>query len=88
MTPPPVAGWRLILRSYPCPTCHAHPGDPCTTHTGNPTLEHAARQQATDRCPKCGEMQPADTPPATLCPRCQLLRQLNTERATTWKRRT
>ena len=85
MTGQPMSAWRLILRSYPCDTCGAAPGGPCLTPSGNHTQEHAARARLVHRCPKCGARVDADEP-GELCPRCVLLRDLNTERATTWKR--
>jgi hypothetical protein len=80
-----MAAWRAVVRAYPCDTCGAQPGDPCTTPSGVPTAEHKARTHPVRYCPKCGTW--VDGDPGQLCSRCQLLRDLNTERATTWKRR-
>jgi len=83
----PMAPWRVLLRSYPCPTCGAGPGEPCQTSTGHQAdIEHAGRAAQAARCPKCGTRVDGDSHPGDLCPRCQLLRNLDTERATTWKR--
>ena len=87
MSGQPIAPWRALLRSYPCPTCGAGPGDPCLTSGGREAdVEHVARQRISGRCPKCGATVDADLAPGTLCPRCQLVRDLEVERATTWKR--
>jgi len=85
--PHTMATWRIILRSYPCDTCAAGPGEPCLTTTGHVTQEHAARAQLVHHCPRCGTWVDADVP-GSLCDRCRLLRDLNTERATTHKRTT
>jgi len=80
--------WRLVVMSYPCPTCDAAPGMPCMTSTGNPKWEHhAARALDLERCPKCGAWVGANEDPGALCNRCALVRALEIERATTWQRR-
>ena len=85
----PMSLWRIILRSYPCETCGAGPGEPCLTSGGRQAgMEHAAREMATARCPRCATWLDADWPQGSLCPRCQLLHDLNTERATTHRRTT
>lgn len=82
----PPAPWRLILRSYPCPTCGAAVGEPCVTTGGRTAdIEHAERARDADRCPKCGAKLDASEP-GSLCPRCRLVRALETERATKWIR--
>jgi ribosomal protein S27AE len=83
------AAWRLIFITYPCPTCGAQPGEECRTETGHIYKQtHAARTRNGDRCPRCGTILMAHEQPGTLCARCQLLRRLETERATTHKRKT
>lgn len=83
-----MAHWRAILRSYPCTTCGAGPGEACWTSGGRESaLEHVARQQATARCHKCGQMLDADVP-GNLCDHCQLVRNLITEAHTTHQRET
>jgi DNA-directed RNA polymerase subunit RPC12/RpoP len=82
----PKAPWRLVLLSYPCPTCGAKPGEPCITTGGRVAAEHADRARNADRCPKCGIWVGAEEDPGTLCGRCALVRSLEIERATTWKR--
>lgn len=84
----PPATWRLVLRSYSCPTCGAAVGEPCQTTGGRTAdIEHAERARYADRCPKCGTRLDSDTEPGSLCGRCQLVRALETERATKWVRR-
>lgn len=85
MTYPP---WHLILRSYPCESCGAGPGQQCVTESGRPTMEHAARQHLVGRCPRCATWMDADHAIGTLCDRCKLLRSLEIERHTTHRRRT
>ena len=81
------AAWRLVFQSYRCPTCGAAPGEVCVTTGGRPYPEcHAERTRNADRCPSCGTITGADTEPGALCPRCALVRSLEIERATTWKR--
>lgn len=76
------ASWRLVLLSYPCPTCLADVGEPCTTTGGKRAdIPHAARADAARRCAVCGTRL-MGTDPGALCPRHQLLADLNTERAT------
>lgn len=83
----PLSRWRIIVRSYPCETCGAGPGDPCLSPSGKRALEHVARANLVNHCPKCGTWVDADEP-GIYCPRCQLLRDLNTERASHHKRTT
>lgn len=79
--------WQSVFLTYPCPTCGAGPGDPCRTARGNVAeVPHAGRTRNADRCPKCGGITNADTEPGGLCPRCALVRSLEVERSTTWKR--
>lgn len=83
------AAWRLLLRSYPCQDCGASPGDPCMTSGGQVAgVEHSARQRLVQHCPRCGTRLAAEADPGSRCARCQLLHDLNTERATTHKRTT
>lgn len=78
--------WRLVFLSYPCPTCGAAPGEVCLTTKGKPYYEcHAERTRHANRCPRCGMITGADDPGA-LCERCALVRSLEIERSTTWKR--
>jgi DNA-directed RNA polymerase subunit RPC12/RpoP len=80
------ASWRAVFDTYPCPTCGAEPGEPCTTTTGRlADIPHADRTRAASRCPRCGTITEA-TDPGALCPRCALVRSLEIERSTTWKR--
>ena len=80
--------WLAVVESYPCPVCMSGPGDRCVTASGNTKSEpHAERTRQGDRCPRCGsQLNAATTTP--LCDHCQLVRDMETERATTWKRRT
>lgn len=81
------AVWRLVFLSYPCPTCGAGPGEVCLTITGKPYAEcHAERTRHANRCPRCGQITGAEDPGA-LCPKCALLRSLEIERATPYRRR-
>lgn len=83
------SAWRRVLLSYPCPTCEAEPGEPCTSSTGRPYPEcHADRARFGDRCPHCMTRLAADAMPGDLCPRCELVRSLEAERATTHHRLT
>ena len=81
------ATWRVVLESYPCPKCGAQPRQPCRTGSGRPTFPHADRARWGDRCPVCGQVVDNGHPGA-LCGRCALVRALEVERATTWKRET
>jgi ribosomal protein S27AE len=88
MTGSRKATWRLVFLSYPCPACGAAPGHVCMTTGGRPYGEcHAARTRHAGRCPKCGSVVSAELDPGSLCDRCALVRSLEIERATTWKRR-
>lgn len=83
------AAWRNVLESYPCATCGAMPGESCITSTGRSTDQpHAARGRATNRCARCGLMiDAAVDDPGALCGKCMLLRDLEIERATKYRRR-
>lgn len=88
-TEPERPNWRAVIESYPCDTCGAEPGEPCRTISGtkaNPP--HVARTRPANRCHKCGTMLAADAEPGTLCPKHALLRSLEIERATHYRRRT
>jgi hypothetical protein len=87
MPNPKRAAWRTWAESSECPVCFAQPGEPCITVHGNRTDPHASRLEKAGRCAKCGARVPADEGPGALCDRCQLLRDLNTERARKWRRR-
>ena len=78
--------WRLVLESYPCRTCAAKVGEPCrSTVTGRPTTTiHMDRVNSADRCTRCGER--IDPGGGQLCPRCALVRSLEIERATKYRR--
>lgn len=82
------AVWRLVFLSYPCPSCGAPPGRLCITTGGHEYAEcHAARTRDAGRCPRCGTVVSAELDPGSLCDKCALVRSLEIERATTWKRR-
>lgn len=83
------AAWTLVALSYPCPTCDARAGEDCVTRTGRPTRGqvHVPRGQDVKRCPRCGARLPADDEPGALCSRCALVRALEVERSTTYRRR-
>jgi hypothetical protein len=78
--------WRRVFWVNPCTFCGAGIGEPCVTKTGHEyALVHHARA-IRGRCPSCGApLGPAQLD-GDLCPRCQLVRDLEAERATTWKR--
>lgn len=83
------SSWRLIFTTYPCPTCGAKPGRDCRTVNGHVASQvHAARTAHAERCPRCGTHISADDEPGSYCARCQLLRALEIERATKYRRRT
>ena len=80
------AAWRHVFWAIPCPTCQALAGEPCVTKTGQ---EYADVHQARiihGRCPRCGSPLRAGQLDGDLCGRCQLIRDLEAERATTWRR--
>lgn len=80
--------WRVVLTSYPCPTCDAEPGEDCRTNAGKrAAIPHADRGRTGERCSKCGTPTPGGDP-MQLCPRCELIRALEVERSTTHKRET
>jgi ribosomal protein S27AE len=82
------APWRLVYLSYPCPTCNAGPGEDCTTTTARIKREvHADRARLGDRCPKCGTLIEADHEPDQMCARCELVRALEVERSSVYRRR-
>jgi ribosomal protein S27AE len=77
----------VVFLSYPCPECGAAPGEDCTTVSGRRAgLPHAERTRHADRCPRCGVIVGAEEP-GQLCERCALVRSLEIERATHWRRR-
>jgi len=79
--------WRVVFLSYPCETCDAKPGEECETTGGKVSpYPHAARTRFGNRCPKCGIVIRADSEPGTLCDRCALIRALETERASYYRR--
>lgn len=81
------APWRVVFETYPCPTCGAEAGHVCVTTGGRQAdLPHAERTRLADRCPVCGVIVADRDDPGALCPRCALVRALETERASTWKR--
>jgi len=82
------ATWREVAESFECPTCFAQPGEPCITIRGNRSDPHSSRMTQASRCAKCGSrLRAGQDDPGALCDRCQLLRDLNTERARKWQRR-
>lgn len=83
-----MATWRDIIESYPCPTCEAPVGHPCvTTTSGRKTdVPHAARATEGARCTSC-TARLAHGWDGPLCGRCQLIRDLEVERATKYRRR-
>lgn len=82
------AVWRVVFESYPCPTCGVPAGASCRTTSGRIAgLPHAARTAMANRCPRCGVIVGRENDPGGLCDRCALVRALEVERATKWKRR-
>jgi len=82
-----AATWAAVFLTYPCPTCGAGPGEPCQTASGRVAdIPHAGRTRNADRCPRCGSITGAEAEPGALCARCALVRALEVERSTTWKR--
>jgi hypothetical protein len=80
--------WRAVFLTYPCPTCGQAPGQWCRTRSGKPAeLPHMARGRVGVRCPVCHALLDDGAEHGDLCPRCQLVRALEVERATTWPRR-
>ena len=79
--------WRAAYLAYGCSTCNALPGEPCVTRAGKPTGFHVNRMRLGERCPVCGVMVGIVDEPGTLCDRCALVRALEVERATTYRRR-
>jgi len=78
----------LVFMSYPCPTCGVGPGVRCVTVSGaESNTPHVDRTRHATRCPKCGAIVSAELDPGKLCDRCALVRSLELERATKWKRR-
>lgn len=90
MPPTDKAAWRIALESYPCQKCNAPAGSPCRNlRTGWPVHNiHAARTNDAGRCQKCGIRIEADRVMAAdaLCARCALVRALEVERATKYRR--
>lgn len=84
------AAWRIALESYPCRKCNAKPGERCRNlRTGCPVNGiHTARNDAAGRCQSCGIRIEADRVMAAdaLCARCALVRALEVERATKYRR--
>lgn len=81
------ASWRVVFLAYPCPTCGAKVGDPCRTKAGGRAdPPHADRTRLAERCPRCGAITNPDDP-GSLCAHCALIRSLEVERSTTWRRR-
>jgi DNA-directed RNA polymerase subunit RPC12/RpoP len=79
------APWWWVYLTYPCPKCGAPVGEVCQTPRGAAAqMPHAARTRYADRCPKCWTTVDAGAGP--LCNRCALVRALEVERSTTWKR--
>jgi hypothetical protein len=84
-----MTNWRQVYLTYPCPTCGVKKGYPCLTTGGRRRYEcHAARAENADRCPECATRLPADAEPGDLCERCRLVRALEVERSTVYRRRT
>ena len=78
--------WRRSIESWPCQTCGASPGESCVTGSGRPTnLPHAARLRSTNRCQMCLALLPNEWED-TICERCQLVRALEVERASHYRR--
>jgi hypothetical protein len=82
--------WLTSILSYPCPRCDAKPGQRCRTKGGGLTgTPHAARGQERRRCRHCQVVLPADQDMGDeLCARCALVRALEVERATVYRRET
>jgi len=82
------AAWHVVFLTYPCPTCGAAVGDDCMTSGGKRAdYVHAERTRHAARCPRCGTILSHEDDPGALCARCSLLRSLEIERATKWRRR-
>ena len=79
--------WLAVFLSYPCPRCGAKPGEDCRTASRKRApLPHAERTRNADRCPRCGVITAHHEDPGALCPRCALVRSLEVERATKFRR--
>lgn len=79
--------WRVLIETYPCPSCYAEPREACTTYAGgNTTTPHIARIRQIDRCPTCLARMPAGTEPGDVCERCLVVRALEVERMTHHRR--
>lgn len=76
--------WRIVVNSYPCPTCPAGPGQACVSESGHAKPEpHAARSARAAargwahadepaRCVRCHGPLPADVRAPARCLRCTL----------------
>jgi predicted RNA-binding Zn-ribbon protein involved in translation (DUF1610 family) len=86
----PDPWWLISILSYPCPRCGAKAGQRCRTKAGGQTATpHAARGQERRRCRHCQVILPADQDLGdVLCSRCALVRALEVERATHYRRQT
>ncbi len=83
------AAWRAVYLTYPCEACGAKAGEDCTTVSGKPaSYQHAARAARGARCPRCHQLIEHDIEPGSYCAKCQLLRALEVERATKYRRTT
>lgn len=80
------AGWADAYLAYPCSTCKAEPGEACTTRAGRPAVYHLNRRRHGTRCPVCGVRVGREDEPGTLCARCSLVRSLEVERASIYRR--
>lgn len=79
--------WRAVFLTYPCESCGAKPGEECVTSTGKVYRDvHADRARRGDRCPRCHTVIEHDVEPGSLCGKCSLLRSLEIERATKYRR--
>lgn len=86
----PDPWWLAAILTYPCTRCGAKAGQRCRTAAGGATVTpHAVRGQERRRCRHCQVVLPNDQDLAeVLCSRCALVRALEVERASHYRRQT